>query len=209
MKEEVGKLREALELVEKYEKYLFRKSFGVLLIVIGILGPLTGLLTMNAEPIATHMGISETAFVVSMSAITWIIGFTIVIRSFASATILLQKKRKVSFRKDAPHIVAICLVWFIFFFSVNLAPAGLMPVALLWAAGSATLLIYLIVRRIHGAYPELLITGLALLIASIPITAISDLALAGSVSMTAFGASFCIGGAYSTMIATRALGKSG
>lgn len=206
--EEVEKVTEALKLVERYEEYLFRKAFGVLFIVFGILGPLTGYLISNAQPLANVLGVSADAFALFTVVIIWIIGYAIILRSFASATIVYQKRQKFSFRRDAPHIITIILVWFVSFFLINFAPERLTPVAWLWAPGIGSVVTYIIIRKTHGNYPELLLTGLALLITSLPIAAISDLALAGSVSMVTFSASFFIGGLYSTITATRALGKS-
>ena len=206
--EEVGKVAEALKLVERYEGYLFRKAFGVLFVVVGILGPLTDYLIFNAKPLASILGLSADAFAIFTTVIIWIIGYAIILRSFASATIIYQKRHKFSLRRDAPHIIAIILIWLASFFLINFAPERLMPVAWLWAAGISSVITYIIIRKIHGNYPELLLTGLALLITSFPIAAISDLVLAGSVSMATFGASFFIGGLYSTITATRALGKS-
>jgi len=206
--EEVEKVTEALKLVERYEEYLFRKAFGVLFIVFGILGPLTGYLISNAQPLASVLGINADALALFTTVIIWIIGCAIIMRSFASATIVYQKRHKFSFRRDAPHIIAIILVWLVPFFLVKFAPERLMPVAWLWEAGGGSVITYLIIRKTHGNYPELLLTGLALLITSLPIATISDLTLAGSVSMVTFSASFFIGGLYSTITATRTLGKS-
>lgn len=205
--EEVEKVTEALKLVERYEEYLFRKAFGVLFIVLGILGPLTGYLISNAQPLANVLGINADALALFTTVIIWIIGCAIILRSFASATIVYQKKHKFSFRSDAPHIIAIILVWLVPFFLVKFAPERLMPVAWLWAAGISSVITYIIIRKTHGNYPELLLTGLALLITSLPIAVISDLALAESVSTVTFSVGFFIGGLYSTITATRALGK--
>lgn len=205
--EEVEKVTEALKLVERYEEYLFRKAFGALFVVFGILGPLTGYLVSNAQPLASVLGISADAFALFTAVVIWIIGCAIILRSFASAMIVYQKRHRFSFRRDAPHIIAVILVWFVSFFFVNFAPETLMPVAWLWAAGSGSVLTYLIIRKPHASYPEFLLTGLVLLITSLPIAAISDLALAESASMVTFSASFFIGGLYSVMTATRALSK--
>ena len=206
--EEVEKVTEALRLVERYEEYLFRKAFGVLFIVLGILGPLTGYLISNTQPLANALGISADAFALFTAVIIWIVGCAIILRSFASATVVYQKRHRFSFRRDAPHIIAVILVWFVSFFFVNLAPERLTSVAWLWASATGSVVTYLIVRKTHGNYPELLLTGLALLITSLPIAAISDLTLAGSISTVTFSASFFIGGLYSTITATRALSKN-
>lgn len=205
---EVEKVTEALKLVERYEEYLFRKAFGVLLIVFGILMPVTGYLISNSQSLANVLGVGANAFAVFTVAMVWIIGYAIMLRSFASAAIVYQKSHRFSFRRDAPHMAAVILVWFVSFFLLNFAPERLMPVAWLWTTGTSSMVTYMIIRKTHGNYPELLLTGLALLITSIPIAAISDSALAMSMSRVTFSSSFFMGGLCSTITAARTLSRN-
>lgn len=206
------KISKAIALVEKYESYLFRKAGGVTLIVFGIIIPLTAFLHLIAPGIAPLLGVSIEAFVFLTTVITWIIGVSIIFYSFASATKISSKKRKFSFRKEIPHIFAIMLVWLLSFTLLAFAPENLEVVSNLWAAGSACVLSYLILRRVpvHTNYPEILLVGLILLIASIPILFIGDLFLAETITIAIFAISFVAGGFYSILTASHALnGNSG
>lgn len=209
--EEVEKVSEALRLVEKYESYLFRKAWGTNLIVWGILVPLNALLILKAKPIADILSMSAEAFMSLASAMTLIAGVAIVIYTLTSATIATSRRRKFSFRRDMPHAVAIFLIWFISFNLTAFVPERFGVVSLLWAAGSASLLSYLVLRKVpvHGSYPELLLVGLILLIASLPIAGVTDAALAQTATLVIFAISFVAGGLYSIITASKALSGSG
>lgn len=208
--EEVEKVSEALRLVEKYESYLFRKAWGTNLIVWGILVPLNVLLILKAQPIADILGMSAEAFMSLASAMTLIVGAAIVIYTLTSATIVASRRRKFSFRRDMPHAVVISLIWFISFNLTAFVPERFGAVSLLWAAGGASLLSYLVLRKVsaHGSYPELLLVGLILLIASLPIAGVSDAALAWTATLVVFAVSFVAGGLYSIITASKALSES-
>lgn len=210
--ENLDKISKAIALVEKYESYLYRKAWGMTLIVFGIVIPLTAFLQLIAPGIAPILGVSIEAFVLLTSVITWIIGAAIILYSFASASKISSKKRKFSFRKEMPHILAIILVWSLSFALLAFAPDNLEVVSNLWAAGSACVLSYLILRRVpeHANYPEIFLVGLILLIASIPILLISDPFLAEIITIAIFAISFVAGGFYSILTASHALnGNSG
>ena len=55
--EELNKVLQALSVVERYEEYLFRKIWGRVLIVIGIVFPLAALISMNAVLVAGAIGL--------------------------------------------------------------------------------------------------------------------------------------------------------
>jgi hypothetical protein len=209
--EEVEKVSEALRLVEKYESYLFRKAWGTNLIVWGILVPLNALLILKAKPIADILSMSAEAFMSLASAMTLIAGVATVIYTLTSATIATSRRRKFSFRRDMPHAVAIFLIWFISFNLTTFVPERFGVVSLLWAAGSASLLSYLVLRKVpvHGSYPELLLVGLILLIASLPVAGVTDAALAQTATLVIFAVSFVAGGLYSIITASKALSGSG
>ena len=174
--DDLNKISKAIALVEKYESYLFRKAWGMALIVFGIAIPLTAFLNIIAPSVAPILGLPIEVFSLLTTVITWIISVSVIIYSFASATKLTSKKRKFSFHKEAPHIIAIMLVWFICFTFLWFAPEGIEIVSNLWAAGAACVLSYLILRRVpvHTNYPEILLVGIILLVASIPVLFIGD-----------------------------------
>ena len=49
---ELDRLDKALNVVEKYEGYLFRRALGMALIICGILFPTTAIMVLNAQTIA-------------------------------------------------------------------------------------------------------------------------------------------------------------
>ncbi len=204
---ELDKVIKALRLVEKYESYLFQKAWGMMLIVIGIAIPLSGFLNIVAPSLAPILKISADLLTALSTAIVWIIGGSIILYSFATATKLQSEKRAFSFRKEMPHIVAIILIWFISFGLLNFVPEDLGIVAILWAAGASCILSYLVLRRVHSNYPEILLVGVILLISSIPIAFISDLLVAEILTIVVFAISFVTGGFYSIFTASNALNK--
>lgn len=203
--EEVEKTIEALRLVERYENYLFRKAWGLTLIVFGTLGSLTAFLYLRCRPIADIVGMGTEAFLSLALTIIWTIGIVVIICSFRSAEIVASRTRKFSIRRDLPHMIAIPLVWFICFNLTGLVPERFKVVSWLWAAGGASLLSYLALRKVHGSYPELLLVGLISLIASIPIGGVNDMALAETATLMVFTISFVAGGVYSIITASKAL----
>lgn len=209
--EEVEKISKVLQLVERYEDYLFRKAWGITLITIGVLAPLNGLLALRAQSIANILGMSAEAFISFASTIISVILMVVVIYSFTSATIVTSKRRKFSFRRDMPHAIAICLIWFIAFNLTRFVPECFAAASWLWAAGCASLLSYLILRKVpsHGSYPELLVIGLISLVASVPVAFVIDAVLAETASLMVFTVSFVLGGLYSMVTASKALSEGG
>jgi hypothetical protein len=206
--EEVEKVSEALKLVEKYENYLFRKAWGISLIVWGILIPLSSYLVLKAQPIATILDTSVEAFMTLVTAMTLIVCAALTIYTFVSAEIATLRRRRFSFRRDVPHAVIISLIWFVFFRLTAFVPERFGVVSLLWAPSGACLLSYLVLRKVHGGYLEVLLVGLILLIASLPVVAISDVALAQIATLVIFAVSFVIGGLYSIIAASKALSEN-
>jgi hypothetical protein len=205
--DDLDNISKAIALLEKYESYLFRKAWGLTLIVFGVVIPLTALFNMMAPAIASVIGISTESFMLLTSVIIWIIGSVIIFYSFATASKISSKKHKFSFRKEMPHIIAIALVWAISFTLINFAPENIELVSNMWAAGAACVFSYLILRKVpsHANYPEIFLVGLILLVASIPIFFISELLLAQTITIVVFAVSFVIGGFYSILMASHHL----
>ncbi len=205
--QDLENLSKALKLVEKYEDYLFRKAWGIALIDLGIIIPLIVLLNLKAVPIAEILGISTEAFSLVSTVLLWIIGIAIIIYSFFSASVIASKKRKFSFHKELPHIIAIIASWFFAFYLTRFVPDSLMIVSTLWAAACACFITYLILRKvsIHEGYPELLVVGTILSIASLPLAFISESALIEILAIVIFAISFVTGGFYSIINASAAL----
>jgi hypothetical protein len=206
--EEVERIGEVLKLVERYEDYLFRRAWGMTFIVLGLLAPVSFLIILKAQPIAMILGMSTEAFI-SLASITIALTLAAIITYlFASATVALSKKRKFSFSKDIPHALLLSLTWFISFQLTHYAPERFAAVSWLWAGGFASLFSYLVLLKVqvHKGFRELLVTGLILIVTSIPIAFIADASTAETASLIVFSIAFVGGGIYSILKATKVLG---
>lgn len=208
--EEVEKVSKALQLVERYEYYLFRKAGGMIFIIWGILGPLMGFLALRAQPIADVLGMSVEAFRVLASVMIWIVGIVITIYLDVSAIIVTSRMRKSPFHRHISHMIVIFLIWFASFYLTGFVPEQFGIVSWLWAVGCASLLTYFVLRKVstHGSYPEILLVGLISLFASLPIASLSNVTLAQIATLMIFTVSFVTGGLYSIITASKALGGS-
>lgn len=206
--EEVERIGEVLKLVERYEDYLFRRAWGMTFIVFGLLTPVSFLIILKAQPIAMVLGMSTEAFI-SLASITIALTLAAIITYlFASAAVALSKKRKFSFSRDVPLALLLSLTWFISFQLTRYAPERFAAVSWLWAGGFAGLFSYLIFLKaqVHKGFRELLVTGLILIAASIPIAFIADASTAETASLIVFSIAFVGGGIYSILKATKVLG---
>ncbi len=214
--QELERLNEALRLVEKYEQYLGRRIWGIILIVWGVLLPLMYFLTSNAQSLALLLDMSVEVFIVFVVGLIFLIGFGINFYVSASATVYIAKRRKLSLG-EMSHVILIFMVFFISFFLAGYAetmlPQPFSTVSLLLAAGFSALASYVILRitPIHETYSELIIIGAILLVVSIPIMLLSSNlgeTLAQTASVLTVGAGFAIGGVYSIISALKTLGES-
>ncbi|MFX1533200.1 MAG: hypothetical protein ACFFDI_03110 [Promethearchaeota archaeon] len=214
--QELERLNEALRLVEKYEQYLGRRIWGIILIVWGVLLPLMYFLTSNAQSLALLLDMSVEVFIVFVVGLIFLIGFGINFYVSASATVYIAKRRKLSLG-EMSHVILIFMVFFISFFLAGYAetmlPQPFSTVSLLLAAGFSALASYVILRitPIHETYSELIIIGAILLVVSIPIMLLSSNlgeTLAQTASVLTVGAGFAIGGVYSIIAALKTLGES-
>jgi len=207
--EEVEKISKALKLVERYEDYLFRRAWGMTFITLGLLAPLNALLVLKAQMIAFILGMGTEAFISLASIIITLTIIALTIYFFTSATIVVSRRRKFSFSREMPHAFAISLIWFISFNVTRFFPERFAAVSWLWAAGCASLLSYLVLwkAQVHKSFRELLVTGLILLVASLPIALLSEAAVAETASLIVFTIAFVGGGFYSIVTASKALGE--
>ena len=205
--EEVEKVSKALQLVERYEYYLFRKAGGFIFINWGIIVPLFAFIALKAQPIANVLGMSAKAFIIVASIMIWAVGIVITVYLDVSAMIVASRMTKTPFRRHITHMVAIFLIWFISIILSNFVPERFEAVSMLWAASCASLLTYVVIRKVSapGSYPEILFIGLILLVASLPISSINDIGLAQIATLMTFTISFVAGGLYSIITASKEL----
>ena len=83
--EEIDKVLEALNVVERYEEYLFNKSWGRALMAIGIILPLGVIVNMNAAVVATAIGIDVEPVSILATILTVLLSFGFVAYTFFGA----------------------------------------------------------------------------------------------------------------------------
>ncbi len=204
--EEIDKVLEALSVVERYEDYLFKKSWGRALIVIGIILPLGVIVNMNAVVVATALGMDVGYVSILATIITVILSFGYVAYTFFGTWRTVKEKSEEK-RSRSLHGPLIGVTWFVVFILASLSPASLQMVALLWAAGVSCILSFVILRLTGGhSHDQLLLyLGLALVIVSLPLLLLTDQLLVGYLSIIAFSTCFILGGIMMHRIAAQSL----
>jgi hypothetical protein len=193
--EELDKVLQALSVVERYEEYLFRKTWGRVLIVIGIVFPLGALINMNAVLVANTLGLEAgvVSLLANVMAIILCCGF--VAYSFFESwkTVPSTPEGKST---DSKHGPLIGIVWFLAFTLTGLFPESLRLVSLLWAASASCLVTFVILRAVgsHGRVIVLLYLGISLGLVSFPLLLITDIVLLGYFAMIAFSVCFIVAG---------------
>jgi len=193
--EELDKVLQALSVVERYEEYLFRKTWGRALIVIGIVLPLGSLVSMNAAIVAEVIGLESGLISLLVNLMTVILCWGFVAYTFFGSW-RTPKRKPDDERTDAKHGPIIGVAWFVAFALTGLVPEFLRIVSLLWAAGASCLLTFAILRSVgtHGNVRILLYLGLSLFVASVPLLLILDPVLLGYFAMMAFSVCFILAG---------------
>ena len=82
--ENIEKINETISMIEKYSNYLYRKSWSKVLIVWGILLPLTFVLFSQNENLVKIFDVYESFFKYYITSILIIIGLGITIYTFIS-----------------------------------------------------------------------------------------------------------------------------
>lgn len=208
--EELERFERALQLVERYEGYLFRRALGVALIVCGISFPLIAFLIFRAQSIAALLNMRVEAFLAFAPTLILLISTAIIIYTFTSAHVVTSRMREDSFWKDFPHMVVMFLVWFLSFYFTKYVPEPYYRVSWLWAGGFASLVSYLFLKREpdHWNYPVLLMVGMVCIVSSLPLLLIKDAQLVTTFSFLVFSLSFIAGGIYSIIGASKVLGEN-
>jgi hypothetical protein len=196
--EDVKKVVEALELVERYEYYLFRKAWGKMLLIIGTMFPLGSLLVLNAQIVASFLGIPVDAVGIISALITIVASIALTAIAFSSAHSSRPKTQKSESAREWVHGIIIAIIWFIAFSLTSYSPPALYSVSALLASGFSCLCSYLILRYTpeHTASIEILFLGFMLLAASVPIFLMGETQLALYTALLFFSLSFIITGIY-------------
>jgi hypothetical protein len=207
--EELNKVLQALSVVERYEEYLFRKVWGRVLMVIGIVLPLGALISMNAVVVASTIGLDAELISLLANALAVILCFGFVAYSFLESWKTVPSRPEEE-STDSKHGVLIGIVWFLAFVLTSLLPESLRLVSLLWAASVSCLLTFVILRAVgsHGQINVLFILGISLGLVSFPLLFITDLVLLGYLALLSFSVCFVLAGIVMSRMATEMLRQS-
>ena len=204
--DELDKVLQALDVVERYEEYLFRKVWGKALIVIGVVLPLGALVSMNATLLASAMGLDAGVLSVLANVFAFILCCGFISYSFFESWKTIDRKEQ-GVTSDSKHGPLIGIVWFLAFALTSLAPESLHLVSILWAASISSLLTVVILRSVgsHGQVRVLLMLGIFLGLVSFPLLLITDIVLLGYLAMIAFSLGFVLAGTMMNRLAARML----
>ena len=204
--DELDKVLQALDVVERYEEYLFRKVWGKALIVIGVVLPLGALVSMNATLLASAMGLDAGVLSVLANVFAFILCCGFISYSFFESWKTIDHKEQGE-TSDSKHGPLIGIVWFLAFALTSLAPESLHLVSILWAASISSLLTVVILRSVgsHGQVRVLLMLGIFLGLVSFPLLLITDIVLLGYLAMIAFSLGFVLAGTMMNRLAARML----
>jgi hypothetical protein len=207
--EELDKVLQALSVVERYEEYLFRKTWGGALIVIGTVLPLGVLVSMNAAIVAEVIGLDAGFISILANLLSVILCFGFIAYTFFGSWRTTKKKPEEK-PTDTKHGPIIGIVWFVAFMLTSLAPESLRIVSILWAASASCLLTFVVLRAVgsHGEDRVLLYLGVSLFLASIPLLLILDTVLLGYLALLAFSVCFILAGIVMNRMAAEMLKPS-
>ena len=208
--ENLEKLNETILIIDRYSDYLHRKAWGKVLIIWGILLPLTLTLFVYSTRLATIFNIEAGFFKLLATSLILVVGVGFTLYIFISLPKLtLSKQKEIDDSSVISHYhgLIIGFTWFILFLLPNYIPEPFTMVAYIVAGSIALIISYFVLEKIHGSYKELLVTGTILLVLSIPLAALSlvNLPLAQIAIAISYAFSFMSGGLYSLHIATKIL----
>jgi len=212
--QELQKVNEALIVVEKYSDYLARKAWGKTLIIWGIIVPIGLILYFSSPSLSVLFDMDKNIFSALVSFMIVFIGIGITLFNFLSASRVLKTKnnRSVSSPKESgTHGIVIGFIWFFLFLLASIIPEPYSVVSTIWAAGLAIIISFLLLKYFfHDAFPELILVGIILLVASLPllIIAVIDGDLARLATVVVFSISFLAGGFYSYTEAPKILSRT-
>ncbi len=211
---ELRKLNEAIVVVEKYSDYLARKAWGKTLIIWGIIAPIGLILYFSSPTLSALFNMDRNSFSTLTSFTIVLIGIGITLYNFLTASRVLKTKddRSVSSpKKSSLHGIIIGFIWFFLYLLAGVIPDPYSVVSSVWAAGLAIIISYVLLKNFfHDTFPELLLVGIILLIASLPlvIIAVVDWELARIITVIIFSISFLAGGFYSFLEAPKILSRN-
>ena len=208
--ENLENINKTILIIDKYSDYLYRKSWGKVLIIWGIILPLVFVSFFQSSQLAVIFNIEIAFFKVIFTSLAIVVGAGLTFSIFVSVsrlTLSKQEEKYVSTFFSRYHGIILCFTRYLSFQLPSLVPEPFNIVAFVLTGGIALIFSYFLLQKVHGSYKELLITGSFLLISTIPLSALSlvDPILTQSITTFVFGFSFISGGLYSMYAAKRIL----
>ncbi len=193
--EELEKVQQAQSIVERYDEYVFRKTWGRVLIAIGLVLPLSALVSSSSVSIAMESLFASIVISFWANIITLVLclGF-VTFALFVSWNIIKQNPRRGYI--DSKHKLAICIVWFATFVLAFLFPEPLRLVSILWAASISTLFTLANLKAVGLDRRDSILLYLVsvLFLASIPIFLFSGIPFSEYIVIAALSMSFILAG---------------
>ncbi|MHA1450104.1 MAG: hypothetical protein ACTSP4_11850 [Candidatus Hodarchaeales archaeon] len=208
---EIQKLAEALQIVEKYSNYLYRKAWGKVLVIWGALAPIGFFVILNAEIIAPLFKMADSDFSLVIQLLVILLGTSSTIYTFSTTKLPTMKTEKdgQSEGKFPLHAPVMFIIWLTAFYLPSILPESLHAISLLWGVGGACFISYIVLKtsKEHGNYPELLVTAAMLFLCSLPILFIKDDLSAQLLALILVGLCLIVAGFYFTVSAPKELNK--
>jgi hypothetical protein len=193
--EELEKVLQALSIVERYDEYLYRKTWGRVLIIIGMVLPLGALVNMGSMSLAMASGFEATDISFLADIMTLVLCWGLVIFAFFESWYIIKQNPQQE-RIGSKHKLVIGIAWCATFTLAFLFPEPLRLTSILWAASVSCLFTFVNLRAVGmgGKDKFLLYLGLVLFLVSIPALLISGNLLSGYTVIIAFSVSFLLSG---------------
>ncbi len=207
----LGNISDTFLIIDRYSDYMYRRAWGKVMIIWGILLPLTiTIFTLNTQ-LSILLDVEEIFLKFLATGLCVLFGTSFTLYIFLSVPKLTLRTKE----EDEPssiighyHGILLGLTWFILFQIPNFIIAPFHIVSYVVVSSIALIFSYLLLEKIHGRYKELLISGTVLLMSSIPLTLMVflDLIVLAQISTAiVFAYSFLSGGFYSMYMAGKIL----
>ena len=207
--EHIDKVLMALDVVERYEDYLFQRAWGKALMIIGTILPLGVFININIQILALSTGLEPTLLLFIANILTVLLCFGLVASIFYGAWQTASKHPDQE-KDDSKHGPMIAITWFVCFVLTSFAPEPFRVLSLLWASSAACLLSFLILKftEPHTQQQVILYLGIMLGLISLPLLIITDIVLSEYLTLIAFSICFIVAGLMMHQLANRTLQAS-
>jgi hypothetical protein len=209
--ENLVKVSESFLIIDRYSDYLYRKAWGKVLIIWGIILPLTIVIFNFSTQLSMITSIDTIFLKFFATSLSVLLGTGLTLYIFISVpkmTLTKKKEDEDSSVISHHHGLILGITWFLLFQVPNFILEPFNTVSYVLVSSIALIISFILLKRVHGTYKELLITGIILLISTIPLVLlllINLVVLAQIATAIVFAISFLSGGLYSMQIAANIL----